>query len=209
MSTLTERLERGVVAENPAAVQLLGLCPLLAVSHSLVNALGLAAATLFVLAGSNAFIALARPLVPDVARLPAFMLVIAGFTTVAVRAMEAFAFDLYVAVALFVQIIATNCVILSRAERAASRASVRDAIADGLSMGLGFGVALVALGAAREIVGHGTLGAGLERLFGDAARELHLVVADGGMLVAVLPPGAFVLAGLLLALVNALRMGSR
>lgn len=208
MSTLKDALRRGVVAENPAAVQLLGLCPLLAVSHSLANALGLAAATLFVLLGSNALIALLRPLVPDAARLPAFMLVIAGFTTVAVRLLEAFAFDLYVTIALFVQIIATNCVILARAERAARDLRVGAALADAVGMGLGFAATLLALGAVRELLGHGTLGAGLAAIVGAPPGTLEVTLAGRGVLAAALPPGAFIVAGFLLALVNCLRSRS-
>ena len=188
--------------ENPAWVQLLGLCPLLAVTTSTVNALGLAIATLFVLTGSNAAIASIRAFIPREARLPAFMLVIASFTTIALLLMQAFAFEAYTRVALFVQIIVTNCIILARAERQASRQTVPGALLDGLAAGVGFGVALLLLGMTREIVGHGTLFASMETLLGAGASTWRIDVADGGLLLASPPPGAFIIAGLMLALWN-------
>jgi electron transport complex protein RnfE len=201
----TTAMSRALLHENPATVQLLGLCPLLAVSHTLVNAIGLALATLFVLLGANTLISLLRNFIPSLARLPAFMLIIAGFTTVAVRLLEAFAFDLYVAIALFVKIITTNCIILSRAERAASRLPVTGAVLDAVGTGLGFAWVLLLLGAVREMLGHGSLGAGLVQLFGGAAAAFEVHLSDSGVLIAVLPPGAFLATGLLLAALNSVR----
>jgi electron transport complex protein RnfE len=185
--------------DNPAAVQLLGLCPLLAVSHSMANAIGLAVATVLVLTCANASIAALRVLIPTAARLPAYMLVIAGFTTIVVLLLQAFAFDLYERIALFLQIIVTNCVILARAERVASRASIGAAATDGLTMAIGFAAVLILLGTIRELVGHGTLFAGMDMIFGPVAKAWRIDVAEQGVLLAVLPPGAFIVFGLLLA----------
>jgi electron transport complex protein RnfE len=200
------RARRTVWDENPAWVQLLGLCPLLAVSTSTVNALGLAIATLFVLTGSNVSIAAIRAFIPTEARLPAFMLVIASFTTISLLLMQAFAFEAYSRVALFVQIIVTNCIILARAERQASRQPISTALLDGLAAGVGFAVALLLLGMTRELIGHGTLFANMETLLGPAARSWRLDLADSGLLLASLPPGAFIIAGLWLAIWNGHRL---
>lgn len=194
---------RALWTENPAWVQLLGLCPLLAVTTTTVNAIGLAVATLFVLTGSNVGIAAIRRFLPDEARLPVFMLVIAGFTTIALLVMQAYAYDAYSRVALFVQIIVTNCIILARAERTASRLPVGAALVDGFAAGLGFGAALVILGMTRELIGKGTLFASMDTLLGPWAADLVVEVASDGVLLAALPPGAFIIAGLLLAAVNA------
>ena len=195
-----------LLARNPAWVQLLGLCPALAVSSSLVHALTLALATAAVLLGSNLVIAAVRALIPQFARLPAFVLVIATWTTCAVMLLEAFAFEAYLGVALFVQIIVTNCIILARAETVASRTGIGVAALDALRTSAGFALALMGLGAVRELVGKGTLGAGLDRLLGPAAADwtLHLTGEAGGLLLVSLPPGAFLTAGLLLALGQAL-----
>jgi electron transport complex protein RnfE len=194
------------IARNPAWVQLLGLCPLLAVTTSMVSGLALAAASCGVLAGSSLSIALLRRIIPDFARLPAFVIVIATFTTCVVLLLEAFAFELYLGIALFVQIIVTNCVILARAEAFASRNPPGRALADSLGTAAGFALALLTLGAVREALGRGTLLAGMDQLLGPAAASwaIDLPVIEGGLLLVVLPPGAFIVAGLLLALGNAL-----
>ena len=147
---------RGVLVNNPAWAQLLGLCPLLAVSNSVVNALGLALASGFVLLGSNLMISSLRHRIPDVARLPCFVLIIATFTTLTVMLLEAFAFELYLRIALFIQIIVTNCMILGRAESFASRQPVGAAVLDALGTAVGFAIALLTLGAIREVHGYGT-----------------------------------------------------
>ena len=185
---------------NPAWVQLLGLCPLLAVTPTVVNAAGLAAASLFVVLGSNVLISALRSHIPDNARLPVFVLVIATFTTVATLLLEAYAFDLYQRVALFVQIIVTNCMILGRAEAFASRNAVWPSALDALGTGLGFAIALLALAAVRELLGQGTLFADMHLLFGPAAADWRLQLADSAPLpIAAMAPGAFIVAGLLLA----------
>lgn len=198
----TSVVAAGIVERNPAWVQLLGLCPLLAVSSSVVNALGLAAASALVLIGSNTIISMLRNVLPDFARLPAFMLLIAGLTTLAVMLMEAFAYELYLGIALFVQIIVTNCIILGRAEAFASRQPVWSSLLDALGTAAGFGIALIVLGAVREVIGQGTLFANLDQLLGTGAASLTIQILPEHqrLLLAALPPGAFIVAGLLMAL---------
>ncbi len=198
---LTDALWR----RNIVWAQLLGLCPLLAVSATSVNAVGLALASLFVLSGANCCIAVLARTIPAHVRLPAFMLIIASFTTAAMLLMQAFAFELYLRIALFVQIIVTNCVILARAEQFASRQPPLRALLDGIATGSGFALALVSLGMVREVLGQGTLFAGMELLFGPAAAHWQIDFASQPpLLLAALPPGAFIAAGLLIALRNAL-----
>ena len=197
--------QRAAIEKNPAWVQLLGLCPLLAVSNTVANGLGLALASGLVLVGSNTLISLLRHSIPTYVRLPTFVLIIASFTTLAVMLMEAFAYDLYVRIALFVQISVTNCMILGRAEAFASRQPVSKALADALGTAAGFAVALLGLGAARELLASGGLFRGMDQLFGAVATSWHLDTGWDGILLAALPPGAFLLAGLLLALMNHLR----
>lgn len=195
---------------NAAWVQLLGLCPLLAVSNSVVNALGLALATTLVIVGSNTTVALLARLIPDYARLPCFVLIIATFTTTSMLLLQAYAFDLYLSIALFVQIIVTNCMILSRAEAFASRQRLLPALVDALGTACGFALALLTLGITREVFGAGTLFTGMDRLFGPAAAtwQLQLLPADFSLTLLSLPPGAFLAAGLLLALANRLLRSS-
>ncbi|MEZ5598651.1 MAG: electron transport complex subunit RsxE [Pseudomonadales bacterium] len=204
--TTSNLLVAGITTRNPVWIQMLGLCPLLAVSTSVATALGLAMASALVLLGSNTLIAALRRWLPDFARLPAFMLLIAGFTTLAVLLMEAWAFDLYTRIALFVQIIVTNCMILGRAEQFASRNAIGAAVLDALGTAIGFAIALVALGAVREVIGRGTLFAGMDGLFGASAASLAVTVLpnDYRLLLAALPPGAFIVAGLMLALARSL-----
>ena len=154
------------------------------------------------LIGSNTVISLVRNLLPDFARLPAFMLLIAGLTTLAVLLMEAFAYEIYLAVALFVQIIVTNCMILGRAEAFASRQPVWPSIQDAVGTAAGFAIALVVMGATREVIGQGTLFAHMDQLFGVRASALtvHVLPEHQQLLLATLPPGAFIIAGLLMAL---------
>jgi electron transport complex protein RnfE len=187
------------LTRNPVWAQLLGLCPLLAVSNSVVNALGLAFASTLVLIGANGSIALVRRRIPDFARLPCFVLIIATFTTIAMLVMQAFAFDLYLKIALFIQIIVTNCMILGRAEAFASRQPVARALQDAAGTAAGFALALLVLGASRELIATGGLFANMDALFGATAASWQIALIDGGLLVAALPPGAFIIAGLLMA----------
>ncbi len=195
----------GLWKNNPALVQLLGLCPLLAVSGSVVNALGLGLATLMVVTGSNIAVSLIRSAVSDAVRLPAFVMIIAAFTTCTELLMQAFTYELYTILGIFIPLIVTNCVILGRADAFASKNRVVPAAVDGLMMGLGFMAVLVTIGAIREIIGSGTLFANMHLLLGDWAREAEVNLFGAsypGFLVAVLPPGAFLVAGLLIALKN-------
>ncbi len=148
---LKKLLRRNLWSQNVAAVQLLGLCPLLAVSNSVANASGLAIASAFVLIGSATLVSLMRRFIPDVVRLPMFVLVIATFTTIAVLIMEAFAFTLYMQIALFMQIIVTNCMILGRITQVASQEKFTIAILDAVTTSIGFAIVLVGFGAIREL----------------------------------------------------------
>jgi electron transport complex protein RnfE len=199
-------LRSAALQHNPAWGQLLGLCPLLAVSNSIVNALGMAAASSFVMLGSSATISTIRTWIPHDVRLPCFMLVIATFTTCAVMLLEAFAFDLYLRIALFVQIIVSNCMILGRIEVFASRQPLGQALLDALGTAMGFALALLALGSIREALGHGTLLAGMDLLFGAWASSWQIDLLPEGkrLIVALVPPGAFIIAGLLLGTGQAL-----
>lgn len=191
---------------NPVWIQLLGLCPLLAVSTSVVNALGLSLATTLVIVGSNVSIAALRRLIPEFARLPCFVLIIATFTTTAMLLLQGYAFDAYLGIALFVQIIVTNCMILSRAEVFASHHGVIPTLLDALGTAVGFAAAILLLGCFREILGAGTLFADMARLFGPAASAWQINVLPDRLRIVLfsLPPGAFLAAGLLLAAARAL-----
>lgn len=196
----------GLWKNNPALVQLLGLCPLLAVSGSVVNALGLALATTLVLVGSNISVSLIRKNVSDAVRLPAFVMIIASFTTCTELVMKAFTYELYQVLGIFIPLIVTNCAILGRADAFASKNNVAASAFDGLMMGLGFGLVLVAVGAIREILGSGTLFAGMDLLLGPIAADWTLTLFGDyrGFLVAILPPGAFIVTGFLIAIKNAI-----
>lgn len=194
----------GLWHNNPALVQLLGLCPLLAVTSSVVNALGLGIASILVLSGSNLTVSLFRQLIPDAVRLPIFVMIIAAFVTCIELVMQALTFELYQILGIFIPLIVTNCVIMGRADAFACRNPVGAAVLDGFMMGLGFTLVLVLLGAIREALGSGTLFADMHLLLGEWARDLTLVLVQDyrGFLFAILPPGAFVGMGLLIALKN-------
>ncbi|MCM2311292.1 MAG: electron transport complex subunit RsxE [Steroidobacteraceae bacterium] len=198
-------LRNGLVEQNPGFVQLLGLCPLLAVSTSVATALGLGLATIAVLVVSNGIAAVAGPRVPREVRLAVFVMVIAAAVTAVELAMAAWWHELHVSLGIFLPLIVTNCLVLARAESFASRQPLRHALLDGLAMGCGFLLVLLALGAARELLGHGSLGADLHVVFGErfAGAGWRIFDSRDGLLIALLPPGAFLLLGLLLALVNA------
>ena len=194
----------GLWKNNPALVQLLGLCPLLAVSGSVVNALGMGLATALVLMGTNTLVSMVRHVVPDTIRLPAFVLIIAGAVTLVELLMQAYAYGLYEVLGIFLPLITTNCVVLGRAEAFASKNPVPLAALEGLMMGLGFSAVLVVLGALRELLGNGTLFADMQLLFGPIAAgwEGRPFGEQRHFLLAVLPPGAFLFTGLLIALKN-------
>ena len=193
---------QGLWRNNPGLVQLLGLCPLLAVTNTAVNGLGLGLATLFVLVSSNLAVSLLRgSLVPEI-RIPAFVLIIATIVTVVDLSLQAWLHELSRTLGIFVPLIVTNCTILARAEAFASRQQPLAAVHDGLAQGVGFGLVLLSLGALREIIGQGTLLADAGLLLGDWADVLTIrLMPDGyGLLLALLPPGAFIGLGLLVAL---------
>jgi electron transport complex protein RnfE len=195
---------QGLWKNNPAIVQLLGLCPLLAVTGTLINGLGLGLATTLVLLGSNITVSLVRNFVPNEVRIPIFVMVIAAFVTVIELLMHAFTFGLYQVLGIFIPLIVTNCAIIGRAEAYASKNSVQFAAFDGLMMGAGFTLILVLLGGMREILGLGTLFSGADLIFGEWAQALTIVVyeTDANFLLAILPPGAFIGLGIIIAAKN-------
>jgi len=202
--TLRDLSFEGLWKNNPALVQLLGLCPLLAVTATFINGLGLGLATLFVLVGSNVTVSIVRQWVPNDIRIPVFVMIIAAYVTVIELLMNAFTYNLYLALGIFIPLIVTNCAIIGRAEAYASKQPVHLAAYDGLVMGLGFAAVLMLLGGMREIFGSGTLFTGADRLFGAMANNWEVVVfqTDTPFLLAILPPGAFIGMGLLIALKN-------
>ena len=206
MSDLSYRTltNNGLWKNNPALVQLLGLCPLLAVTASVVNALGLAVATLFVLVTSNLCVALIRNVVSDTVRLPAFVMIIAAAVTATELLMQAYTYELYQVLGIFLPLITTNCVILGRADAFASKNPVLPSVYDGFVMGVGFGAVLLVLGGIRELLGTGGLFANMQLLFGETARDWHItLIADyQSFLLAILPPGAFIVTGFLIAIKN-------
>lgn len=199
-----EITHNGLWKNNPALVQLLGLCPLLAVTGSVVNALGLGSATMAVLMGSNIAVSLIRKRISDAVKIPAFVMIIATFTTCTELLMKAFTYELYLILGIFIPLIVTNCTILGRAEAFASKNTVSASALDGLMMGTGFAIVLILVGGIREIIGSGTLFANMELLFGALAQnwELQLFGDDYSFLVVILPPGAFLVTGFLIALKN-------
>jgi electron transport complex protein RnfE len=192
----------GLWKNNPAIVQLLGLCPLLAVTGSVVNAIGLALATCLVLVTSNTAVSLIRNIVSDAVRLPVFVMIIASAVTCIELLMQAFAYELYQILGIFLPLITTNCVILGRAEAFACKNGLLPSIYDGLIMGAGFGVILILLGGLRELAGTGALFADMQLLFGPGAADWKIVIVDNyqAFLLAILPPGAFIFTGLIIAI---------
>lgn len=203
-SSFREISVNGLWKNNPGLVQLLGLCPLLGTSNSTVNALGLAIATALVLICSNAAVSLIRNAVTNAVRLPAFVMIIAALTTCIELLMQAFTYELFQILGIFIPLITTNCVILGRAEAFAAKNSILRSSYDGLMMGVGFGLVLVIIGATRELLGTGMLFSNMHLLFGSIAEHWQVVVFNDykGFLLAILPPGAFLVLGLLIALKN-------
>jgi electron transport complex protein RnfE len=197
-------LEKGLWSNNTGLVQLLGLCPLLAVSNSAVNALGLGVATVLVLTLTNTMIALLRGLVREEIRIPIYVLIIASVVTAVELAINAWLHELYRVVGLFIPLIVTNCAVMGRAEAFAARQPVGKSALDGFAIGLGFLVVLFLIGAMRELIGNGTLFARAGNLLGEWARPLETTVIANyrGFLLAILPPGAFGALALLIAAKN-------
>lgn len=197
-------IRSGLWNNNQALVALLGLCPLLAVTNNVVNALSLGLATTFVLVTSNLTVSLFRQHIRKEVRIPIFVLLIASFVTIVDLIMQSFFYDMYLILGIFVPLIVTNCAILGRAEAFASKNSWDKSIVDGLMMGIGFGAVLILLGAMREILGNGTLFDQADLLFGEFGASLKITFIDSyqGSLIALLPPGAFIGLGLIVALKN-------
>ena len=194
----------GLWNNNQALVALLGLCPLLAVTNNVANAISLGIATTFVLVASNLSISLFRNYIRKEVRIPIFVLLIASFVTLVDLLMQSFFYDMYLILGIFVPLIVTNCAILARAEAFASKNTWDRSIIDGLMMGIGFSIVLVLLGAMREILGSGTLFDQADLIFGNLGSNLKVTFFDQyqGTLIALLPPGAFIGLGLIVALKN-------
>ena len=190
----------GFWRDNPALVQLLGLCPLLAVTTSVVNGLALGLATSSVLVVTNTVVSMMRRALVPLVRIPLYVLIVASLVTCVDLLSNALLDDLHETLGLFIPLIVTNCALLAQAETVASRRPVHEALLSGLATGLGFTAVLAALGALREVFGHGTLFAGMPMLVGERAAGLEVHLPFGGMLVAILPPGAFFGLAALLAL---------
>ena len=197
--------QKGLWKNNPALVQVLGLCPLLAVSASVVNALGLGLATLVVLTTSNMAVSLIRNQISDTIRLPAFVMIIASLVSCIELMMKAYTYELYQILGIFIPLIVTNCAVLGRAEAFASKNKILPSAFDGFMMGLGFTLVLVCVGAVREILGTGMIFNNMQLLLGDVAAHWRLNVLGNnypGMILALLPPGAFIVVGFLMAAKN-------
>ena len=190
-----QNFTKGFIKENPVFILLLGLCPTLGVTTSAINGLGMGLATTFVLVMSNLVVSVVRKAIPDKVRIPAFIVIIASFVTIVELVMQAYLPDLFEALGLFIPLIVVNCIVLGRAEAFASKNNPWSSIVDGMGMGLGFAFALTLLGGARELLGSGAI-------FG-----FNLIQADL-MLVFVLAPGAFIVLGYLIALINKLNKAS-
>jgi len=197
-------LADGLWRNNPAMVQLLGLCPLLAVSNTTINGLSLGIATAFTVLLSNILVSASKSYILPEIRIPIYVIIISGIVTMVGLLMNAFAHDMYLRLGIFIPLIITNCAILARAEAFAVKNPVFDSAIDGIATGAGFAVVLIALGAIRELIGHGTILADAHLLFATAPMPPLIDLGEHyrGLLLAILPPGAFILFGLLLAVVN-------
>jgi electron transport complex, RnfABCDGE type, E subunit len=186
-----QEFTKGIIKENPVFVMALGLCPTLAVSTSVQNAIGMGAAATFVLLCSNIFISLIKNFIPSKVRIPCYILVIASFVTIVDMVMEAYVPPLHKSLGIFIPLIVVNCIILGRAEAFASKNGVFRSMLDGLGMGLGFMLAIIIIASIREILGVGTI------------LDIRILPASyKPMIVAILPPGAFITIGLLMGLLN-------
>lgn len=189
-------LFNGIVKENPTFVLLLGMCPTLGTTSSAINGMSMGLATMFVLICSNIVVSLIKNIVPDMVRIPVFVVVIASFVTILQMVMQAYLPALYQQLGLFIPLIVVNCILLGRAEAFAAKNNVLPSMMDGIGMGVGFTLALTLLGAVRELLGTG-------KVF-----NLTLWGENYGMLVFVLAPGAFIVLGYLIAAVNKMKKAS-
>ncbi|CAC9634777.1 Electron transport complex protein RnfE [uncultured Gammaproteobacteria bacterium] len=204
MSDAIKIIKNGLWSNNQALVALLGLCPLLAVTNNITNSISLGLATTFVLVASNTTVSIFRNTIRKEVRIPIFVLLIASFVTIVELIMQSYFYDLYLILGIFVPLIVTNCAILGRAEAFASKNTWGKSALDGLMMGLGFSIVLIVLGAMRELIGSGTLFDQSALLLGDLGNTLSITVFEDyqGTLLAILPPGAFIGLGLIVALKN-------
>ena len=203
-SDLRQLWRQGLWRDNPALVKLLGLCPLLAVSNTATNALTLGIATTLTLLITNVSVSMLRTYLMHAIRLPIYVLIIASAVTSIELLMQAWLPALHASLGIFLPLIVTNCLIIGRAEAFASRQNLPAAAVDALAMGVGFTWVLICLGAIREVIGQGTLFNDAQWLLGDVATDwtLRLLSTEHTVLIALLPPGAFLILGLLLALKN-------
>jgi Na+-translocating ferredoxin:NAD+ oxidoreductase subunit E len=199
MSAYKEIAWNGIWKQNSILAQVLGLCPLLAVSTNFVNATSLGLATILVMMLSNFGISALRAFIPYEIRIPVFILIIAALVTVVDLSFNAFLHDLYLVLGIFIPLIVTNCIVLARVEAFAAKNGLRAATFDGLMMGIGFVWVIALLGAVRELIGQGTLFSGIEMIFPTLSGIQVLPESYPGFLIAMLPPGAFFVLGLLIA----------
>ncbi len=192
----------GLWSQNPALVQMLGLCPLLAVSNTVTQSLVLGLVTLIVLTCSNLIISLIRRWLDDATRLPAQIMIIATFVTLSDLLLQTFLFEIHQRIGLFVALIVTNCTVLGRAESFASRYPVRYTVLDGFMMGTGFLLVIVCMGFVREALGQGMLFSQLHMILGGDQTDWLVILPNDGFLLMILPPGAFLILGCLIALKN-------
>jgi electron transport complex protein RnfE len=204
MNEFRSLFQNGLSKQNTGLVQLLGLCPLLAISNTVVNALSLGLATMLVMAAASGAVSSMRHFVPHEIRIPVFVLIIAALVTVIDLAMNAFVHPLYLVLGIFIPLITTNCIVLARADAFASKNQPLHSVVDAIAMGLGLTFVLVVLGGMRELAGTGTLFSGIDLVFGENAKQfvLHVLPGYQGFLLAILPPGAFIALGLLIAAHN-------
>lgn len=192
--TSIENLTRGIIKENPTFVMLLGMCPTLGVTTSAINGLGMGLATMFVLILSNMAISSVKKLIPDIIRIPSFIVIIASFVTMLEMVMQAYLPLLYSALGIYIPLIVVNCIILGRAEAFASKNTIFQSLLDAIGMGIGFTLALTILGSVREILGNGTLFG--FTIFGEVSNPILLFI---------MPPGAFLALASIIIVVNKLR----
>lgn len=189
-NTPAERLYNGIIKENPTFVLMLGMCPTLAITTSATNGIGMGLTTTVILAASNLMISLLRNFIPDRVRMPAFIVVVASFVTVVQLLLQGFIPSLYDSLGIYIPLIVVNCIILGRAESFACKNSPLASACDGIGIGLGFTIGLTTLGIARELLGNGTI------------FDIRIVPEQFGMLVFILPPGAFLTLGYIIAIIN-------